>query len=295
MLWSNPTILYDTTLNYRVENNISWSHYWKLKNDPNMATMRLNHQVCLASVPPNIVEPSILWQHLFLDPLLKDMQAGWHLCLLPRRMIVIIKDGLYVCERLVSSEKEELIESSKTYLYRFGYELDVPLEIHDLRQNSETIKISPHYKGFILYPNQPWHRQTTETVLAFLQLFTPYKTIVLSTTLLSLSFSSLYYSYQNHVHDFDRINILRSWPKIQHNRIRFEKLLKLIGLLDEAKAPKSLIENVFTDDNKIIIQCSSTFSADKNLENMKIFLKKYYPYLVNVKTGKNKNLELILS
>lgn len=284
MLWSKPTILYDTVLDYRTENHVAFVKYWKIKQAPTISAIRVGHKVCTVIMPPNINQTSILWQHLFLDPLLKDMQTGWHICLLPRHMVVVIKDGIYVCERL-TPEKEEQIESTKTYLYRFGYEPDIPIQIHDFRQASETVTIPIHYKGFILEPYQPWYQLLKNIGLSFLKLFVPHTTSILLATFISLCMGCLYYGAQNYVHDFEKIRVLRSWPAIQSSKARLNQLFQLVGLFNEAKAPISLLQHISVNNDGITIQCSDTFSPGKNLEAMKQFLKKYYPHVANVSSA----------
>jgi hypothetical protein len=291
MLWSKPTILYDTILDYRTLDPVSFAKYWQIKNDRSMSAMRAGHKVCTVMMPSHINQTSILWQHLFLDPLLKDLQTGWRLCLLPRHMVVVIKDGLYVCERLVPTGEEQ-IESTKTYMYRFGYEPEVPVEVQDWRHASEAVTVPAHYKGFILQPYRPWYRQTQDIALAFFRLFAPHTPIILLATLLTLSIGSLYYGYQNYAHSLDRIHVLQAWPAIQNSKARVEKFLELMGLLHEAKASTSLVQNVTMNNNGISIQCDDKFPPDKNIEVMKEFLKKYYPHRVRVHSAKNLNLTL---
>lgn len=291
MLWSKPAILYDMILNYRIEDCVSWAKYWQIKNDPTVSAMRLGRKVCLVTIPSTIDHASLLWQHLFLDPLLKDMQVGWHLCLLPRHMVVVIKDGLYVCERL-ASEKEEQIESTKTYMYRFGYEPDVLVQIHDWRQSPESVMIPTNYKGFVLQSHQPWHKKARAVGLAFFRLVAPHTISILGATFVSLIIGSLYYGYQNYMHDWDRVRVLKVWPVIQNSKARGSKLLELVGLFNEARAPRSLVQSIIMNDDGISIQCSNTFSSDKNLEAMKQFLKKYYSHAVDVQAKHNEGLKL---
>jgi hypothetical protein len=292
MLWSKPTILYDTILDYRIENYTSLTKFWKIKHDSTVSAVRVGRKICLATVPQNLSQTSILWQHLFLDPLLKDVQSGWHLCLLPRHMVVVIKDGLYICEGLVS-QKEEQIESTKTYLYRFGYEPDMPIQIHDWQKAAEAVTIPAHYTGFVLEPYHPWYKHVQNIGVTFFRLLAPHTISLLCSILLSLSMGSLYYGYQNYTHDQDRIRMLQAWPAIQSSKARTKKLLQLVGLLDEAKAPTSLIQKIDMNNKAISILCSDVFSPDKNLETMKKFLKKYYPYPVTVKSLHDKNMRLL--
>lgn len=285
MLWSKPTILYDTILNYRIADHISFAKYWQIKNDPTVSVIRSGHKVCMVTVPSSIHQISILWQHLFLDPLLQDMQTGWHLCLLPRHMVVVIKDGLYICERL-APEKEEQIESTKMYMYRFGYEPDMPVQIHDWRQASEVVMVPTHYKGFVLQPYQPWYKHMQAMGSAFFRLFVPHSTTILCAVLFSLSVGSLYYGYQNYMHNFDRIHVLEAWPAIQSSKARVDQLLQLVGLFTEARAPVSLVKCITMNGESLSIQCDERFSPDKNLDVMKQFLKKYYPHAVHVSKQK---------
>lgn len=284
MLWSKPVILYDTILNYRTEDHVSWLHYWKLKQDKTLTVVHIGQKVCVATVPSEINQTSILWQHLFLTPLLKDMQTGWHICLLPRQMIVVIKDGLYICERLTSG-KDEQIESTKTYMYRFGYEPDVPVQVHDWREASETVSVPPRYKGFILEPYKPWYKRVQDISLSLFKLLSPHTTIILGATLLSLTMGSLYYGYQNYAHGLDRLHVLKAWPAIQSSKARVNQLLQLMGLFIEARTPASLVQVITVNDKGILIQCDSKFPADKNVEVMRQFLKKYYPYDARVLVG----------
>lgn len=276
MLWSKPTILYDTILDYRIEDHVSLTKYWQIKNDPTLSAMRLGHKVCLVTTPKIIDQTSILWQHVFLDPLLQNMQTGWHLCLLPRHMVVVIKDGLYVCERLMP-EKEEQIESTKAYMYRFGYEPDMPLQTHDWRQTSETVTVPPHYKGFVLQPYRPWYKKAQDVGRTFFRFFAPHTTNIFGATLIGLVLGSLYYGYQNDTHDWDRIRVLQAWPTIQSSKARADQLLELVGLLDEAKAPASLVKSIAMDNKGLSIQCDEKFTSDHNVEALKQFLKKYCP------------------
>lgn len=292
MLWFKPTILYDTILDYRTEDYVSWPQYWKLKQDKTLAAVRIGQKICMATIPSTISQTSILWQHLFLYPLLKEPQTGWHICLLPRQMLVVIKDGLYICERLTSG-KDEQIESTKTYMYRFGYEPDVPVHINDWRQFSEIVTVPPHYKGFILEPYRPWYKGLQNVGLTLFKLLSPHTTSILGATLLSLMMGSLYYGYQNYVHGLDRIHVLKSWPAIQSSKARGYKLLQLVGLFAEARTPESLVQAITVNDKGISVQCDSKFPADKNVEVMRQFLKKYYPYDVQVRTGQNKGLEIV--
>lgn len=293
MLWSNPTILYDTILDYRLNEFVSWSQYWKMKHDPTVAIMRSGSQLCTVTLPSNIRQTSILWQHLFLDPLLQKMQIGWHLCLLPRRMIVVIKEGLYVCER-IPPENEELIESTKAYLYRFGYESDVSIQIHDFRQRSEQVSIPIDYMGFVLQPYQPWHLRIKAVASTFLSLYFPHTLTILGATFLSLSLGSFYREYQNYIDGQDRVHVLHIWPQIQTRQARVQKFFELVGVLTEAKAPAQLIQTVRIDDTGVVVGCSGVFPPPKNLEVVTQFLKKYYPHAVTVKTIQNKNLEISL-
>ncbi|MEK7654968.1 MAG: hypothetical protein AAB323_01760 [Pseudomonadota bacterium] len=291
MLWSKPTILYDMVLDYRIEDHILFAKYWQLKNDPALSVMRAGRRVCVVKIPPAINHASILWQHLFLDPFLKDLQTGWHLCLLPRHMIVVIKEGLYVCERLVP-EKVEQIESTKTYMYRFGYEPDIPLQIHDWRQAAQAVTVSPHYKGLVLQPYQPWYKHAKDVGLTFFRLFAPYITSLLGATLMGLSVASLYYGYQNYVHDWDRIRVLQAWPDMQSRKSQVNHVLQLAGLFDDAKAPLFLVKSITINDKGIIFECDDTFTSDKNLEVMRQFLKKYYPYPVTVRASSTSSILL---
>ena len=294
MLWSNPTILYNTIVDYRIENNRSWPHYWKLKYDPTISVIRFKNKVCLLTIPSNVNQISILWQHLFLNNRIKELHTGWHICLLPRHMVVAIKDGLYICERL-APKKEELVESTKSYLYRFGYEPESSLLIHDWRQDSEDVKIPTDYDAFILQPHQSWHKRIKSIVSLFSIFFSPHITNILLGTLFSLSAGSLYYVYQNYTHDFAKIQILRSWPSIENRKIRIKKLLELVGLLNEAKTPQWFIQNISIDDCIILIKCSEAFPPDKNLETIKCFLKKYYPHSFKTNPAGNKNITICLS
>jgi hypothetical protein len=277
MLWSKPTILYDTVLDYRIEDYVSFVKYFQMKNDPTMSTMRFEHKICLVAVPSTITKLSILWQHLFLDPLLKDMHTGWHLCLLPRHMVVVIKDGLYVCERFVP-QKAEKIASTKTYMYRFGYESEMPVSIHDWQQASETVSVPPQYKGFVLQPYQPWYRRAQDIGLTFFRLFAPYITRALCATLICLVLGGLFYGYQNYACNWNRIRVLQAWPAIQRSKAQVGQLLELVGLLYEAKAPTHLVKSIAINDKGLSIQCDEKFTSDHNVEEMKQFLKKYYPY-----------------
>lgn len=283
MLWSRPTILYDTILNYRTEDYISFAKYWQIKHDPQVSAIRVGQKVCTVTIPLDISQTSILWQHLFLDPLLKDMQTGWHICLLPRHMVVVIEDGVYVCERLIPG-KEERIKSTKTYLYRFGYEPDLPVQIHDWRHVPETVIVPMHYRGFILEPYQPWYKQAKNIAMFFFKLFVPCTISILLATSISLSMGSLYYGFQNYTHGCERIRILRSWPAIQSNKAHLNKFFQLVGLFNEARAPISLIQHISVNNTGTVIRCSEAFHPDKNLEVLKQFLKKYYPYVTSVST-----------
>jgi hypothetical protein len=125
------------------------------------------------------------------------------------------------------------------------------------------------------------------------RLLSPHITSILGATLLSLMMGSLYYGYQNYANDLDRIHVLKAWPAIQSSKARVNKLLQLMGLFAEARAPESLVEVITVNDNGISIQCDSKFPADKNVEVMRQFLKKYYTYDVRVRPSQNKGLEIV--
>ncbi len=293
MLLTKPDILYDTIVQYEIEPNIALKKYLKIKWSPEYAIVKSGKNVSIAKTPPNLKNTSILWQHLFLADKLKSMTKGWHLCLLPRQMVVVIKDGLYVCERLLPNN-EEPIESTKKYLYRFDYTPDIPMNVYDFQDIPETVRISKNYKGFIFKTNEKITTKIYKIISTALNLLKPHLLILLASTCINLLAATCYYSLYNYRHDYYRIELLKQWPTLKQSQTQMRKVFQLFGLLEEAHAPKNFLNGLETDFNKINFTCNPKFAIQKNKQVLKKFLDKYYSYPIKV-INKGKQIIFTLS
>ena len=208
------------------------------------------------------------------------MCHGWHMSFLPHCMIMVVRDGIFIVERIHSSKDtdEALITSTKNYLFRKGYEEDETITIHDLRENKVNLKKGIKAYSGICFKNFrniffPWILllQKIGNVLGrhILSIFAATAFCLL----LSLSFYG--YVVSQNKHKLRHVHMIQDEVSIKKNKQLINRYIESINLLIEAKAPSDLFERMTFDGKSVDYHLSKSYIPSKNKNEMEAFFKQY--------------------